>query len=89
MHIESDQAVERSLSSVQIFEYQIQKCFLPQFCCQILIISPLVCNLGGIINNKKLEKIQERSLRILFNDYKSDVHELLDSMEVRHLPYGD
>ena len=41
---------------------------------------PLVWHFCGVINNNKLEKIQERSLRILFNDYESDVHDLLDSI---------
>ena len=41
---------------------------------------PLVWHFGGVTNNIKLEKIQERSLRILFNDYESDVHDLLDSI---------
>ena len=35
---------------------------------------------SGVVNNNKLEKIQERSLRILFSDYESDVHDLLDSI---------
>ena len=39
----------------------------------ILIIAPT------IVHFCKLEKIQERSLRILFNDYESDVHDLFDS----------
>ena len=41
---------------------------------------PLVWNFCGAINNNRLEKIQERSLRILFNDYESYVHDLLDSI---------
>ena len=41
---------------------------------------PIVWHFCGVVNNNKLEKIQERSLRILFNDYESDVHDLLDSI---------
>ena len=41
---------------------------------------PLVWHFCGITNNNKLEKIQEPSLRILFNDYESNVHDLLDSI---------
>ena len=41
---------------------------------------PLVWHFCGVTNNNKLEKIQERSLRILFNYYESDVHGLLDSI---------
>ena len=41
---------------------------------------PIVWHICGVINNNKLEKIQERSLRILFSDYESDVHDLLDSI---------
>ena len=41
---------------------------------------PRVWHFCGVTNNNKLEKIQERSLRILFNDYESDVHDLLDSI---------
>ena len=33
-----------------------------------------------VTNNNKLETILERWLRILFNDFESDVHELLDSI---------
>ena len=32
----------------------------------------------GKTNNQKLEKIQERALRILYNDYTSTYNELLD-----------
>ena len=41
---------------------------------------PIVWHFCGVVNNNKLEKIQERSLRILFSDYESDVHDLLDSI---------
>ena len=46
---------------------------------------PIVWHFCGVINNNKLETIQERSLLILFSDYESDVHDLL---EVKYLPYG-
>ena len=49
------------------------KCSLPQFCCQEFWLLPQVCAF------LQTEKIQERSLRILFNDYGSDVHHLFDS----------
>ena len=42
---------------------------------------PLVWHFSGVINNNRLEKIQEGSLRILFNDCESDIHDLLDSIE--------
>ena len=38
---------------------------------------PLVWHFCGKTNNKKLEKIQERSLRILYNDYDSTHGDLL------------
>ena len=38
---------------------------------------PLVWHFCGKTNNKKLEKIQERSLRILYNDYDSTYKDLL------------
>ena len=38
---------------------------------------PLVWHFCGKTNNKKLEKIQERSLRILYNDYDSIYEDLL------------
>ena len=41
---------------------------------------PLVWPFCGVTNNNKLKKIQERSLCILFNDYESYVHDLLDSL---------
>ena len=41
---------------------------------------PIVWHFCGVVNNNKLEKIQERSLRILFSDYESDVHDLLDNI---------
>ena len=41
---------------------------------------PIVWHFCGVVNNNKLEKIQERSLRILFSDYESNVHDLLDSI---------
>ena len=41
---------------------------------------PIVWHFCGVVNNNNLEKIQERSLRILFSDYESDVHDLLDSI---------
>ena len=41
---------------------------------------PIVWHFCGVVNNNKLEKIQERSLRILFSDYESDVHDLLNSI---------
>ena len=46
----------------------------------ILITVPLFAIFFGVIKNNKLEKIQECSLRMLFNDYESDVHDLLDSI---------
>ena len=46
---------------------------------------PIVWHFCGVINNDKLEKIQERSLRILFSDYESDVHDLLDSIGAQTL----
>ena len=41
---------------------------------------PLVWHFCGVTNYNKLEKIQERALCILFNDYESDAHDLLDSI---------
>ena len=41
---------------------------------------PIFWHFCGVVNNNKLEKIQERSPRILFSDYESDVHDLLDSI---------
>ena len=38
---------------------------------------PLVWHFCGQVNNQKLEKIQERALRILFADYNSSYTELL------------
>ena len=38
---------------------------------------PLVWHFCGKTNNKKLEKIQERSLRILYDDYDSTYEDLL------------
>ena len=38
---------------------------------------PLVWHFCGQVNNQKLEKIQERALRILFTDYDSSYKELL------------
>ena len=38
---------------------------------------PLVWHFCGQVNNQKLEKIQERALRILFADYNSSYMELL------------
>ena len=80
MHIESGQTVERSLSSIQIFGYQIQSILYNSFVASNFNYCPLVWHFCGVANNNKLEKIQERSLRILFNDYESDVHDLLDSI---------
>ena len=40
---------------------------------------PLVWHFCGKTNNSKLEKIQERALRIVYNDYKSDYEELMTS----------
>ena len=40
---------------------------------------PIVWHFFGVINNNKLDKIQERSLHIIFGDYESNVHDLLDS----------
>ena len=45
----------------------------------ILITAPLF-GIFGVIDNNKLEKIQERSLLILLNDYESDVHDFLNSI---------
>ena len=41
---------------------------------------PIVWLFCCVINNNKLEKIQKRSLRILFGDNKSNVHDLWDSI---------
>ena len=41
---------------------------------------PIVWHFCGVVNNNKLETIQESSQRILFSDYESDVHDLLDSI---------
>ena len=41
---------------------------------------PLDWQFYGLINNNRLAKIQERSLRNLFHDYESDIHDLLDSI---------
>ena len=39
---------------------------------------PLVWHFCGKTNNAKIEKIQERALRIVYNDYTSDYNELMD-----------
>ena len=39
---------------------------------------PLVWHFCGKLNNHKLEKIQERALRILYNDYNSSYPQLLE-----------
>ena len=39
---------------------------------------PLVWHFCGKINNSKIEKIQERALKIVYNDYTSDYKELVD-----------
>ena len=41
---------------------------------------PIFWHFCRVINNNQFEMIQERSLRILFGDYESDVHDLLDSI---------
>ena len=38
---------------------------------------PLVWHFCGVTNNSKIEKIQERALKIVYNDYKSDYNVLL------------
>ena len=57
--------------------------------------SPLTWHFCGEVNTKKLEKIQKRALRFIYNDYISDYHELLhksklpslkkDVLEIWHL----
>ena len=41
---------------------------------------PLVWHFCGKINNSKIEKIQERALRIVCNDHTSEYIELLEKM---------
>ena len=43
---------------------------------------PLVWHFFGKVNNEKIEKIQERSLRILQNDYTSSYHDMLRIAEM-------
>ena len=38
----------------------------------------LVWHFCGITNNSKIEKIQERALRIVYNDYDSDILDLMN-----------
>ena len=45
----------------------------------IFITAPLF-GIFGVIDNNKLDKIQERSLLILLNDYEADAHNFLDSI---------
>ena len=40
---------------------------------------PLVWHFCGKMNNQKLEKIQERALRILYDDYKSSYEHLVET----------
>ena len=42
---------------------------------------PLVWHFCGKTNNSKIEKIQERALRIVYNDYESDYQALIDKLE--------
>ena len=51
--------------------------------CQSFVMSnfiycPIVWHFCGKQNNGKIEKIQERALRILYDDYESECNELLD-----------
>ena len=39
---------------------------------------PLVWHFCGKVNNNKLERIQERSLKIIYRDFESSYNELLD-----------
>ena len=43
---------------------------------------PLVWHFCGKVDNEKIEKIQERSLRILQNDFTSSYHDMLRTAEI-------
>ncbi len=45
---------------------------------------PIVWHFCGKVNTKKIEKIQERTLRYMFNDKKSSCSSLLEKMCLQH-----
>ncbi len=49
--------------------------------------SPIVWQFCGKVNTKKIEKIQERALRFMFNDKKSSYSSLLEKMWLQHSSY--
>ena len=70
-----------ALSRISKYMDAKSKCFLyHSFIASNFNYCPMVWHFCEVIDNNKFGKIQGRSLRTLFGDYESDVHDLLDSI---------
>ena len=67
------------VKNCKIFGYEIQETHFNSFITSNFNCCPLVWHLCGKGNNNKLEQIQERSLRALLGDTRSDYESLLDT----------
>ena len=76
VYIESGKVIEKSFSITSI----------PKNIVINLNYCAIILACWGVINNEAKQKIQERSLLILFDAYKSNVHDLLDSIGGGTLP---
>ena len=85
LKIQRNKNPEQPLSFHSVYTQQVSKYFNPNsrraihhsFIVSNFSYCPLVWHFCGKTNNAKLEKIQGRSRRILFNDYTSSYEDLL------------
>ena len=70
-------ATEFSPSNIEILKPQTRKLVFNSFILSNFNYCPLVWLTCNVTNTRKMEKIQERGLRIIYNDYVSSYKELL------------
>ena len=70
-------AIKYFRQNMEVFKSEFPSYYTPQFYSQQFQLLPTRLAFCGKTNNAKLEKIQERSLRIMCTDYTSSYEDLL------------
>ena len=66
---------------------QTRKCYVNLYVLSEFNHCSTVWHFCGLVDTHKIEKIHERSLRFIYNDYTTEYHQLLDSRNLTTL-YG-
>ena len=84
--LKSCATIKCTFQNFQKYQFEVEICMnYNSFIASNFNYWPLVVHFCGKANSNKLEKLQERSLRILYNDFDSPIHNLINESGQRTL----